>query len=102
MKTLNDDSEFYEALQKQFPPAEWPLSLQALWYAANKNWKASHEIAQDLNTVIGSWIHAHLHRVEGDAYNAGYWYSRAKRPFAKNDFDEELHEILNYAIQVSY
>ncbi len=55
------------------PPAELDDRLQALWYAEKGEWKTSHTIAQGIDTADGSWIHAYLHRVEGDLGNAGYW-----------------------------
>lgn len=58
-------------------PHAIPAPLQALWHAKAKQWETAHEIAQDIKTPTGSWIHAFLHREEGDLTNAGYWYRRA-------------------------
>ena len=55
--------------------------LQALWYDANQDWQSAHQIAQELHTQNASWIHAYLHRKEGDRYNAQYWYQQASRKF---------------------
>lgn len=52
----------------------------ALWHAKQGNWEASHNIAQDIHTKMGSWIHALLHVIEGDQWNADYWFSKAGRP----------------------
>lgn len=86
--------DFEQSLEKKAPDSNWPLALQSLWYAAKDDWEASHDIAQDLDTDLGSWIHAHLHRVEGDEFNAGYWYSRARKPYCSLSFKEEIKEIV--------
>ncbi len=52
----------------------------ALWHAKQGNWDAAHNIAQDIHTKMGSWIHALLHVIEGDQWNADYWFSKAGRP----------------------
>ena len=62
------------------PPAGSSLALQALWHDAHGDWTAAHERAQEDHSRDGSWVHAYLHRKEGDIGNAGYWYSRAGRP----------------------
>ena len=61
------------------PPAGASLPLQALWHDARGDWDAAHNAAQDEHGRDGSWVHAYLHRKEGDLGNAGYWYSRAGR-----------------------
>ena len=61
-------------------PAECSLVLQALWHDARGDWERAHECAQEDHGRDGSWVHAYLHRKEGDLGNAGYWYSRAGRP----------------------
>lgn len=67
------------------PPAGLSLALQALWHDARGDWDGAHGCAQDDHGRDGSWVHAYLHRKEGDIGNAGYWYSRADRAMpAKN------------------
>ena len=63
------------------PPADWPGPVRALWHDARGDWDAAHGCAQEDESRDGSWVHAYLHRKEGDAGNAGYWYARAGRPF---------------------
>ena len=53
--------------------------LQALWWAAHGDWDRAHGLCQEAGTREGDWVHAYLHRVEGDAGNARYWYARAGR-----------------------
>jgi hypothetical protein len=67
------------------PPGGLSLAIQALWHDARGDWEAAHGCAQEDNSRDGSWVHAYLHRKEGDASNAGYWYSRAGRRSPAND-----------------
>jgi hypothetical protein len=67
--------------------------LQALWHDAHGNWEKAHELAQGARSREGDWVHAYLHRREGDAGNAAYWYSRAGRPAAQSSLDEEWTAI---------
>lgn len=85
---------FLESLEGAGPPEHWPKALKALWYAAQGDWEASHTIAQDLDTPMGSWIHAYLHRREGDLWNAGYWYRRAGKPVSENSLEAELKVLV--------
>ncbi len=62
------------------PPAEWNGALRALWHEARGDWHAAHTCAQEDDSRAGAWVHAYLHRKEGDPGNAGYWYARAGRP----------------------
>ena len=62
------------------PPASASLPVQALWHDARGDWNRAHQCAQDDQSREGSWVHAYLHRKEGDLGNAGYWYARARRP----------------------
>lgn len=61
------------------PPAGLSLVAQALWHDAKGDWEQAHNRAQEDHGRDGSWVHAYLHRKEGDLGNAGYWYSRAGR-----------------------
>ena len=62
-------------------PEELTPYLTAMWYEKRGDWDQSHRIVQDIETATASWIHAYLHRREGDESNARYWYSRAGRSF---------------------
>jgi hypothetical protein len=77
------------------PPTGVSVSLQALWQAAKGDWDAAHGLAQSDQTPAGAWVHAHLHRIEGDLPNAGYWYQRAGRPVSDADLDSEWADIVN-------
>jgi len=77
------------------PPAGLNPLVLSLWLAKKGRWDASHEVAQDIPESDGSWVHAYLHRVEGDIGNARYWYSRAGKPAKGVDdsLDQEWREI---------
>lgn len=85
--------EFKNSLNQHQPPPVAVL-LQALWYAAKGDWEKSHELAQDVNTPDGSWVHAYLHRKEGDQFNAKYWYSRANQKMPDYSLEKEWEEIV--------
>ena len=76
------------------PPAHLSAALRALWHAEKGDWLKAHEIAQEIHTPDGSWIHALLHREEGDHFNARYWYDQAGRPESRKSIAEERREII--------
>ena len=88
-------SEFKDSLKQSTPPSNLSDTLQALWYDAKGDWESAHNVAQEINTVQGSWIHAYLHRKEGDIGNASYWYRRANQPVSKKSLVDEWEEITN-------
>ena len=75
------------------PPQGISKLLQALWHDAKNNWDAAHDIAQDIETADGSWIHAYLHRKEGDSGNAAYWYRRAGKAVPNISLETEWKDI---------
>lgn len=87
-----DLKAFKLSLQEQTPPTT-SQALQALWYEAKGQWDEAHELAQQTPDPIGAWVHAYLHRVEGDESNAGYWYRRAQKPHSEASLPEEWEEI---------
>ncbi len=96
---LENYGDFIGTLENRFPDSKWPGTLKALWYDAKGDWEASHTIAQDIHDDMGSWIHAYLHRKEGDRFNAGYWYRQAGRPFPKIGLDEERKGIVEFILK---
>lgn len=81
------------------PPAGLTPECQALWHARAGHWERAHTIAQDIDTPLGSWIHAHLHLIEGDIGNAGYWYARARKPASSRErIPDEWKEIAAAAL----
>ncbi len=75
------------------PPAGVGPALLALWHDARGEWDRAHELAQEDKGRHGAWVHAYLHRKEGDEGNAGYWYARAGKPAASGDLDAEREAI---------
>ena len=65
------------------PPPNLSEEALALWYSKKGDWHRAHNIAQDIHTPLGSWIHALLHVEEGDQWNADYWFSKAGKPSRK-------------------
>jgi hypothetical protein len=77
------------------PPPGLNAAQQVLWLARAGRWDEAHDACQDLPDPAGAWIHAWLHREEGDLENAAYWYSRARQPVPARDLslDEEWRQI---------
>jgi hypothetical protein len=86
--------ELKATLTSAMPPAGLPPPILALWHDGRGDWDAAHRIAQDIASDDGAWIHAYLHRKEGDLGNAGYWYRRAGRPVATTSLDDEWAELV--------
>lgn len=68
--------------------------LEALWNDARGEWDRAHEIVQDIDGREASWIHAYLHRKEGDSGNASYWYRRAAKPFCRKSLEDEWEDLV--------
>jgi hypothetical protein len=85
--------EFRNSIKLDAPPSDLSLALAGLWWDAKGHWDRAHESAQKDEGVAGSWVHAYLHRKEGDISNAGYWYRRAGKPVCKSSLDQEWSEI---------
>jgi hypothetical protein len=86
--------EFTQLMENQENcPASMPKALQALWYEKKGDWDKAHQIVQDANDADSAWVHAYLHRKEGDIDNARYWYKRTGRPDFKAGLDQEWEQI---------
>ena len=85
--------EFRRTLSRRAPPAQASPPLAALWWAAKGNWNKAHAIAMDAGGKDAAWVHAYLHRVEGDLANARYWYRQAGREPATSALATEWEEI---------
>ena len=84
---------FRESIRAAKPPAGLSEALQALWWEAKGDWDKAHELAQAGEGKAGDWVHAYLHRKEGDPSNAAYWYKRVGRPASTLSLDSEWEEI---------
>jgi len=85
--------EFTATLGNAEPPPVAPV-LRAMWHAANGNWNEAHRIAQDIDDRSGAWVHAHLHRAEGDLGNARYWYRQAAQQESTDSLETEWAGIV--------
>ena len=91
--------EFKDSLNNDAPPAGVDLALQAMWYEAKGDWETAHDRAQDKDDAVGAWVHAYLHRQEGDEWNAKYWYRRANRTMPNQTLEEEWADIVETLLQ---
>ena len=80
---------FCDMLSDIAPPEDVPSACRALWYAGRGNWDAAHALVQDGASLEDCEVHGYLHRREGDAANAAYWYRQAGRPVASGPLEAE-------------
>ena len=86
--------DFRQSLTAAKPRAELTLALAGLWWDAKGDWTRAHESAQQDEGPEGSWVHAYLHRKEGDHDNAAYWYRRAGKPVCREPLEAEWLSIV--------
>ncbi|MDQ2863263.1 MAG: hypothetical protein M3R50_06380 [Bacteroidota bacterium] len=91
-------SLFENSLLANEPPANVSVYLRALWYDAKGNWHEAHTMIQDLPDKNAAWIHAYLHRKEGDITNADYWYRNAGKRRPPGAIEKEWKEIVTALI----
>ena len=82
------------SLSDAAPASTLDPPLAALWWAAKGDWDQAHKIVQDESDRNSAWVHAYLHRVEGDLGNAGYWYRQAGQPAARDTLEAEWERIV--------
>lgn len=85
---------FHLTLSHVAPPRELDAPVAALWWARKGNWHKAHRLVMDETSREAAWVHAHLHRVEGDIDNAHYWYRQARRAPADGDLEAEWDAIV--------
>ncbi len=95
---MNAD-KFKASLSGTTPATDLAAPFAALWWAGRGDWKKAHEVAQDENGAEAAWVHAYLHRVEGDLGNAGYWYRRAGQAVANDPLETEWERIVSTLLQ---
>jgi hypothetical protein len=88
-------SDFRASLSGTAPAKSLEPPLAALWWAAKGEWDKAHTIVMNEETADAAWVHAYLHRVEGDLGNAGYWYRQAGQPVAKDSLEAEWERIVS-------
>lgn len=87
--------EFNASLTQQAPPTNLNPFLESLWYDRKGHWEKAHNIAQEIHSTSGSWIHAYLHRKEGDLSNASYWYHMAEKTMPSVSLDAEWENLVS-------
>jgi hypothetical protein len=92
-------ADFKTSLANAAPAPDLGPPLAALWWAAKGKWDEAHKLVQDEDTAEAAWVHAYLHRVEGDLGNAGYWYRQAGQPVAKDALESEWERIVSTLIE---
>ena len=86
--------DFRATLTLATPPPSIRGALLALWHDAKGDWDTAHRVAQDIKDASGAWVHAYLHRKEGDESNAAYWYRRAAKPVCRESLEVEWETIV--------
>jgi hypothetical protein len=91
--------EFKETIDDSIPPKKISQNLLALWSDATGDWHKAHDIVQKTSGNDGDWIHAYLHRKEGDLSNASYWYSRIGKSRPNTSLNQEWEELVRHLIE---
>ena len=91
--------EFRRSLAADRPPDGLTHAQSALWWDAKGDWTRAHESTQQDEGPEGSWVHAYLHRKEGDQSNAAYWYGRAGKPVCRDPVDAEWKSIVRSLLE---
>lgn len=89
-----DAEEFKRSLTNDSPANDLTPALKALWWDAKGDWEKAHDHAQEQDDKAGAWVHAYLHRKEGDLTNADYWYEKAARTRPVASLGEEWVAIV--------
>ena len=85
---------FAASLHNATPPEHLTPALEALWWDGKGDWNKAHQCAQSDESAAGAWVHAYLHRKEGDLANAAYWYRRAGKAIAGGPLADEWSDIV--------
>ena len=92
-------ADFKASLSDAAPALNLGAPLAGLWWTAKGGWDQAHKLVQDESSAEAAWVHAHLHRVEGDPGNASYWYRRAGKPVATGALEAEGEEIVEILLR---
>ena len=90
---------FHESLKLDAPDPQFSPIVKSLWYDAKGDWEQAHAQVDQLNDLDSAWVHAYLHRKEGDIWNADYWYARAKKTRPSISLEEEWERLVVYFIK---
>jgi hypothetical protein len=91
---MNGIESFKESLTLSSPPSPFTAVLKSLWFDAKGDWKKAHDLVDGLPGSHAAWVHAYLHRKEGDVWNADYWYARAKKTRPSYSLEEEWANLV--------
>ena len=92
---------FKQSLEKNVPPQGISTFLTAMWYDANGDWEKAHHLINHLEDATACWVHAYLHRKEGDNGNADYWYQMAGKSRPTIPLDQEWQDIVQTLLGAS-
>jgi hypothetical protein len=92
---MNGMKTFVESLSLSSPPSSFTVLLKSLWHDKKRDWKMAHDLVDSLPGAEAAWVHAYLHRKEGDSWNADYWYARAKKVRPTHTLEEEWENIVS-------
>ena len=92
-------TEFEDSLLLVTPPETLSIYLKALWYDVKGEWHTAHQQVDHLDDATACWVHAYLHRKEGDTWNADYWYRKANKKRPNIGLDEEWRKITTALLQ---
>lgn len=93
--------EFRASLTHPIPPSGLSPALIGLWHVGRGAWETAHETVQADDGTDAAWVHAHLHRVEGDEANAGYWFRQAGKPHTKGDLETEWADLASALLEAA-
>lgn len=94
-----DYNLFNHTLDMASPPDNFIPELKAMWWERKNYWDKGHDIIQNIPGKDAAWVHAYMHRKEGDISNASYWYNRAGRQTEEGDIVEEFRAIVMYLLE---
>ena len=93
-----DFASFLRSQEDASCPSGVSAALRALWWDGRGDWEKAHQAVQDESDADSAWVHAYLHRKEGDLSNAGYWYRQAKQVVFRGSLEEEWESIVRALI----
>ncbi|QEC78262.1 hypothetical protein [Mucilaginibacter ginsenosidivorax] len=93
---MNTLSEFKSSLNLNQPGPDLSVQLKSLWYDGKGDWHLAHAQVDQLNDKASAWVHAYLHRKEGDTWNADYWYNRAGQTRPNVSLSEEWEQLVQH------
>ncbi|MFN6566437.1 hypothetical protein [Dendronalium sp. ChiSLP03b] len=92
--------EFMRLIEKQRScPQTLPIALRAMWYDKKGDWDKAHDTVQNASDADSAWVHAYLHRKEGDLNNARYWYRRSGQPEFVGELSQEWQQIASLLLK---